>query len=120
MKFRAIIDKNTIIYFTFKDLVDPKPLFSIRELLKPWLLADNDPDLLHPCVDWDGKELYENDIIEYRGSIDNEYGERTVVSNELTNFICCADYTNDNKRRLKYSYLIGNIHLNPELIEREE
>lgn len=45
-KFRACISENTIIDFTIKDLVSPNPLFSIRELLIPWLQKGNNPELL--------------------------------------------------------------------------
>jgi len=47
IKFMARIpERNTTIYFTLYDLVKPEPLFSIREILKPWLLAGNQPELI--------------------------------------------------------------------------
>lgn len=46
IKFRARISPKTIIAFTLDDLVNPNPLFSIRELVIPWLRAGNKPAVL--------------------------------------------------------------------------
>jgi len=39
IRFRVIIDETTTIPFILQDLVDPDPIFSIRELVIPWLKA---------------------------------------------------------------------------------
>lgn len=46
MRFRAIISDNTIIDFTFQDLIEKYKLFSFREILIPRLAKWNNPELL--------------------------------------------------------------------------
>jgi len=62
IKFRAIISENTIIYFRLIDLIRPTKLFSIRNILIPWLLNGNRPDRFI----WtkDSEDIYENDKAE--------------------------------------------------------
>jgi hypothetical protein len=58
LKFRVVISaRNAIIYFDLTDLIHPA-LFSRRELLIPWLLSGNKPDL-HTGY----KEIYTGDIM---------------------------------------------------------
>jgi hypothetical protein len=67
LKFRAIISKNTTIYFTLRSLANPSPLFSIREIVKPWLLEGNKPSLYTGKEDRDKEEIYEDDIVKGDG-----------------------------------------------------
>jgi hypothetical protein len=65
LKFRARIpERNATIYFDLTDLVHPsrKNLFS-QELLVPWLLAGNLPDLYSEMKDKNDKEIYASDKI---------------------------------------------------------
>lgn len=126
MKFRAIINKNTIIFFDFKDLADPKPLFSIRELLKPWLAKDNEPDRFTGLQDSKGNDIYENDIIAfttcegfYNFDIIGKvyFGEHAKFEIEKLNFECSQKIFEFEFVPSKYSEILGNVHQNPELLE---
>lgn len=46
LSFVATITKKTKVRFTLKMLVDPDPLFSIRELVIPWLREGNVPEVM--------------------------------------------------------------------------
>lgn len=46
-KFRAMIpEKNADVVFTFEDLINPNALFSLRELVIPWLKEGNIPEVV--------------------------------------------------------------------------
>lgn len=66
-KFKAIIrEKNAVIIFTLKTLSNPKPLFSIRTLLLPWLRKGNYPRKFSGLITDGGEELYDLDIVNLR------------------------------------------------------
>lgn len=71
LKLRARISEKTCIEFRLEDLVKPNPLFSIRELVKPWLLKGGKPDL-YAFDDEHNKPVYEGDICRW-GSEDGEF-----------------------------------------------
>lgn len=114
LKFRAVICKNTVVYFTLEDLVQfPYPKFSVRELVIPWLRAGNVPDRHTPLKDKDGKEAYEGDILR-----DTTRGYECVaviefISNGFWIKENCGVYLPNEECR----EIIGNIHQNPEILK---
>lgn len=87
LKFRAIIKYNLIQqeeakrlgdenieyavkFFQLEDFV--KPLFSVRELLLPWLKEGNIPDLYVGYNDKRNVEIYCNDYVEFEHDIEEE------------------------------------------------
>ncbi len=66
IKFRAIIpERNATIYFNLDEIARPDQKFSTREILVPWLLQGNVPDLYTGKKDEKGKEIYGKDIVRY-------------------------------------------------------
>lgn len=116
IKFRAVISEQTMIYFTLTDLINP--LFSIREILIPWLLEGNKPDEYASLKDKNGKEIYEGDVVSI-------YGQRFLVdwvNYGFDPFVCfnlAGDKTRFNKM-LQHTEIIGNIYENPELLGVKE
>ena len=110
-KFRAVItERNAKIIFTLEDLIMAhldKSLFSIREILIPWLLSGNESDRYTGLNDKNGVEIYENDIVEYRG-------KSGVV------FMRLGCWFVEHQRELGYYNnsveIIGNEYENPELL----
>lgn len=114
LKFRACIDKNTVIYFTLEDLVNPEPLFSIRELVKPWLLAGNKPDEYTGLKDSYAKEEYFGDFIkEADGTI------RVIEDGDSAVLYLNRRATDASKYfwDLHGHKVIGNVRNNPELLK---
>jgi len=72
-----------VIYFTLADLVVPEPIFSVREILIPWLREVNEPEMFIGLKDVFGKWIYEGDTV--RGTIDMEDSASSSISD--------ADYT---------------------------
>lgn len=116
-KFRAIIpEKNATIYFSLADLVNPSPLFSVRELLIPWLRAGNNPDVFSGTHDKKGKEIYEGDI----HKITNKPEEINQVAWDAETASCSLlPHGLDLWIWADEGVVIGNIYENPELLERQ-
>ncbi len=123
IKFRAVIKhENGIdtLHFNFLDLIgnNCKSL-----LLIPWLKAGNQPDTFTGLLDTARKEIYEGDIVEFKGA-STDTGEIIFM---YTPFI---GWGHKNRKGefflvdpLKYDVqitVLGNIHENPELLEGEE
>ena len=129
IKFRAIINKNTVVHFTLNDFIEP--IFSIRELVIPWLRAGNKPDIYTNINDKNGKEIYEGDILADT-SPDVSYILGIVTYNETPDCIYAGSFYltdedgyasdwDDTEPEHWHNYeVIGNIHENPELMEVRE
>lgn len=141
IKFRAIMkNKNATVHFTLQDLVNPKALFSIRELLIPWLLEGNQPDRWIGLRDKNGKnEIYEGDIVEFKEvEIDSgKFSGKTkiwfrhgcFVLDKVGNY---PPFARDGKAGLGFYTpslydideqkleVIGNIYENPELVKEKK
>lgn len=129
MKFRAIIpERNATIYFDLNDLARLSDLndiprlhekFSTREILVPWLLKGNVPDLYTGQKDEKGKEIYGGDILV---PFPNEYNEPpytvefSVGAFTLTrpHAIVKTFWEFGNQWKV-----IGNVTENPELLEEK-
>lgn len=135
IKFRAIIKskltgKSDCIKFTLNDFINP--LFSIRELVIPWLLEGGTPNIYTGLNDKNEVEIYEGDIVNFIfGSWSTINPARIVFEN------CCWGLywigqkheddtgfkslwnTCDNEIgwNLNESTVVGNIYQNPELLE---
>jgi hypothetical protein len=122
IKFRAVMpERNATVYFTLKDLIDPQPLFSTRELVIPWLRKGNKPDLYISHKDINNVEIYEGDIVRGTGSAAKNiigivswqvpYTRFSVVETQsnLASFLMASDW--------KSAEVIGNIYESPELYQ---
>ena len=128
LKFRVVIpERNATIYFDLTDLVHParKDLFSKRELLIPWLLAGNIPNLYTGLKDKNGKEIYEGDII---SGIYNRYPQNWTVNElseygltftRLTKSPIAPPYFYSDMRHREVWEVIGNIYENKELLKED-
>ena len=120
LKFRAIDKReNFKIIFTLQELSEPEPLFSIRELLKPWLSEGNMPDQYIGIEDIIKDEIYTGDILR------KEDGRTCLVipfhSPSYSGFDLKV-INGTGSPPPQYSLwrdwqIIGNIHENPELIK---
>lgn len=118
--FRAVITPHkTVITFTLDDLANPHPLFSIRELVKPWLRAGNKPDDYTGLKDKNDKEIYERDILK-PDNIMGTHGAVYLVEWDSPEFIITAGQYRGSVLGsfCKYSKVIGNIYENPELLKK--
>ncbi len=105
-------------YFTLKDLNDPHPPFSIREIVIPWLQEGNEPDRETGLTDCKGKEIYEGDIVV------NDSLAGGFIGHIVWDTACLLIAFNDDSSVFTaldedFSCLEvkGNIHENPELLE---
>ena len=78
IKFRAVINETTTVSFTLEDLVNPQPLFSIRELVIPWLRQGNKPAYRTGLYDKNGKGIWEGDSV-WAYSINSNESDEGVV-----------------------------------------
>lgn len=126
MKYRSFINENTIIVFTIDDLMMKPLLFSIRQLVIPWLKKGNEPDI-HVGYISDGKEYYTGDVIrmEFQNDRQEKIAEEinVVVWNDD---IKCIEYAPSPKHRgntirelfhgykgcryIIYKEILGNIY----------
>ena len=125
IKFRAIIkEKNATVYFTLQDLVNPKPLFSIRELLLPWLKVGSKPDEYIGLKDKKrtseypkGQDIYGGDIIKDNAGFKYEVGWARAQFFQIS---IENDLTLDGYNWEIVFEVIGNISQNPELRKEEK
>ena len=128
-KFRACISPETVIYFDLSDLIHPKRkgLFSMRELLIPWLLAGNKPDDYTGRKDKNGVEIWEGDIAlcpEWEDYDKGIMGQVRRVIRWDNSDACFALFLKDEPDRGGNMLdnacnieVIGNIYENPELLK---
>ena len=129
IKFRAVIpEKNATLYFELAEIVKPNPLFSIREILLPWLRAGNKPDRWTELLDKNGKEIYEADIIrDFKGRVvATAYAHHYARWMATRDMESCQYYLNDGisgdwqDRNMEFAEVIGNIYENPELLKEKQ
>jgi len=106
VKFRAVIDKNTTIFFTLMDLTEQHLKFSIRELLIPWLEAGNIPDIYTWRKDKNDTEIYEGDTV--------RLGPGYTYKIENLERFFWAMYDDQMGIDFTKSEVIDNTHENPE------
>ena len=133
IKFRATIEGKTrnegnftVVYFTLGDLADPDRLFSLRELVVPWLMAGNKADRYTGRKDEDDTEIYDGDIIECLETVVGaiQKGERGKVVWNGVGFTAVSLPPHDwDPMSPTFAFehvkvkVIGNIYENPELLE---
>lgn len=112
MKFRAVIPERNVdaIHFTLADVASPLANFSIREIVIPWLLVDNIPDVFISKCDKNNVEIYTNDIVK---QVFNGKVEVGVVT-----FSPTQGYTISGKGIWLHDIeVVGNVHDNPEYMD---
>jgi len=114
MKFRAYINKTTIIFFDFESLLNG--LFSSRELLIPWLKAGNKPDRFAGLKDKSGKDIYERYIIKYT-TLKGDFIDTVKFYNGAFGVNDMSFDYMEEELNMEQIEIIGNIDENPELLE---
>ncbi len=103
-------------------MVNPKPLFSIRELVIPWLRKGNKPDVYIDSKDKNGVEIYEGDRVRWY-TWDGYMGTETVVFRDGYFYPTPAKLqelgTGNRFDESRGVEVIGNIYESPELQEVE-
>jgi len=122
MEYRAVINKNTIIYFSFQSLLDNSRSFTSRELLIPWLLKHN-PDRNTGKRDIHGQSVYENDMVKVYEYLEGKIWEQQTHVERIVFKGTGFDFTrpyNHQSLQSNTVEIIGNYHLNPELYVKEK
>ena len=121
LKFRAILSKDEIIYFTLHDLCDKR---GYREALRPWLSAGNKPDVFIGLTDNSDPEvdIYSGDIIKVMGWGEDKgkvLGITAVVWDVDEDGWRYEDYglVESHYYEFRIVEVIGNKTLNPEPLE---
>jgi len=117
-RFRAYI-KGESLHFTLQSLADPTPLFSVREIVKPWLFAGNRPDRWTGRRDKANHEIYAGDIVQFGDVLFQviDDGVDLVLrepghteDDDLDDFL-----SNYDDHDLK---IVGNVYVNAELMKK--
>ncbi len=130
IKFRAAIKREggeyDLVKFKLSDFIEP--LWSIRELVIPFLKNGNIPDRYAGLNDKNDKEIYEGDIVKgiirscqesiqespIKGEIKYKNGSFIISESEF--FYCALKTVKEfSSETLE---VLGNIYENPELLEK--
>lgn len=123
IKFRAPIKRNDgnydLVYFDIEDLINR--LFSIRELVNPYIKSNGKLDICTNIKDKNGKEIYEGDILAW--IIRNDIWVVQYKNDECAFYMFQNRNNHENSMKLSKQFrtleVIGNIHENPELLENK-
>jgi hypothetical protein len=121
MKFRAVISKETTVYFSLRELFDESYIPISRELLIPWLRR-HEPDRFVGKFDQEGCPVYENDIVEVYEYLEGKIWEQQTHIERVVFIGTGFNITRPYCHQSLYSNevkVIGNHHLNPELYTKQ-
>ena len=136
IRFRAIIpERNATIFFDLDDIARPDRKFTTREILVPWLLKGNIPDLYIGIKDTiNKKEMYGGDIVKIYTFISEEEPELNDFTIHKIEYKIAEDFPGFDLEPfldcecngLSWAMcavecegieVIGNVTENPELLE---